>query len=168
MEEEGGTLHAHLTYVEIYNETVKDLLNDDPNAKELLISEDPKTGKTVMSHKHGEGIRLYATKMDMFSEDTAKVDSMMAAANRNRTVRFSPPYTPQRITMTYSFSFFFFFRQQMVATNMNKQSTRGHAVFTLHITVENAEKTEGLHGEINLVRRGMKAHSVWFRLIRFV
>lgn len=108
----GWTYTMHVTYLEIYNETVRDLLAS--HSTSLDIRRDPKTGRTA-----ADG----ATHVPVDPADADQVDDLMTLAAKHRCV---------------------------AATDMNAQSSRSHAVFTLHLDGTNASKNAKLRGALNL------------------
>ncbi|KAJ8613823.1 hypothetical protein CTAYLR_004909 [Chrysophaeum taylorii] len=119
--ERGWEYAMHVTYVEIYNETVRDLLipaNASPEtlkkAANLDVRRDAKTGRSA-----ADG----ATYVPVDPADTQQVDELMTLAAKHRCV---------------------------AATDMNAVSSRSHAVFTLHLEGVHRQKNARLRGALNL------------------
>jgi hypothetical protein len=125
LEAEGWTLTMELSFLEIYCETVKDLLkgfnspgsssNDSGNiaAKFKIVEND--AGQHFV-----QGIEMVLVD----PADTVKVAALLAHAGRLRSV---------------------------TATAMNASSSRSHAVLTLHTTAVHAQRGVTLKGQVNLV-----------------
>ena len=123
----GWAYEMEVSYVEIYNEQVRDLLADDGPAPApggdvrpakpagLEVRRDPKTGRVYVDG---------CTRTPVDPGDKAMVDDLMQCAATHRCV---------------------------AATDMNAVSSRSHAVFTLHLTGTHAEKKARLKGALNLV-----------------
>ncbi|EGB07558.1 hypothetical protein AURANDRAFT_1821, partial [Aureococcus anophagefferens] len=123
----GWAYEMEVSYVEIYNEQVRDLLADNgpapapggdvrpPKPAGLEVRRDPKTGRVYVDG---------CTRTPVDPGDKAMVDDLMQCAATHRCV---------------------------AATDMNAVSSRSHAVFTLHLTGTHAEKKARLKGALNLV-----------------
>ena len=105
-----------VTYVEIYNENVRDLLGGKETTKHLDIRRDAKTGRT-----YADGAT--AVPVDPVS-DPHTVDSLLNLAAKTRCV---------------------------ASTDMNAQSSRSHAVFTLHLNGKNTDQGLALNGALHLI-----------------
>lgn len=99
---------VEVSYMEIYNEKVHDLLDPKPNKQSLKVREHNVLGPYV------DGLSQLAVTS---FED---IDNLMAEGNKSRTV---------------------------AATNMNAESSRSHAVFTIVLTQTLKDTLSGVTGE---------------------
>ncbi|XP_046384192.1 kinesin-like protein KIF13A isoform X3 [Ischnura elegans] len=99
---------VEVSYMEIYNEKVHDLLDPKPNKKSLRVREHNVLGPYV------DGLSQLAVAA---YED---IDALMAEGNKSRTV---------------------------AATNMNSESSRSHAVFSVILTQTLTDSASGVSGE---------------------
>ncbi|KAG8226151.1 hypothetical protein J437_LFUL005812 [Ladona fulva] len=100
--------YPQVSYMEIYNEKVHDLLDPNPNKKSLRVREHNVLGPYV------DGLSQLAVSA---FED---IDALMAEGNKSRTV---------------------------AATNMNSESSRSHAVFSVILTQTLTDSASGVSGE---------------------
>ncbi|XP_076685082.1 kinesin-like protein KIF13A isoform X5 [Andrena cerasifolii] len=99
---------VEVSYMEIYNEKVHDLLDPKPNKQSLKVREHNVLGPYV------DGLsRLAVTSFQ-------DIDNLMAEGNKSRTV---------------------------AATNMNSESSRSHAVFSVILTQTLTDARSGVSGE---------------------
>ena len=144
----GWAYEMEVTYVEIYNEQVRDLLGEDAGAPttrdfgraeaqsglEVFLrrpiphrratSERCRPTQVRRDPKTGRVFVDGATRRPIDPADAAAVDALVACAARHRCV---------------------------ASTEMNAVSSRSHAVFTLHLTGTNAERRARLRGALHLV-----------------
>lgn len=106
--EPSSSFKLEVSYMEIYNERVHDLLDPAGSRHSLKVREHNILGPYV------DGLSTLA--VSSFEE----IDSLMAEGNKSRTV---------------------------AATNMNSESSRSHAVFTLTLTCSVYDKTADVRGE---------------------
>ncbi|BES87666.1 Kinesin protein 1B [Nesidiocoris tenuis] len=99
---------VEVSYMEIYNEKVHDLLDPKPNKQSLKVREHSVFGPYV------DGLSQLA--VSSFTD----IDNLMAEGNKSRTV---------------------------AATNMNSESSRSHAVFSVVLTQTLIDKASGVTGE---------------------
>uniref|UniRef100_A0A069DXT9 Putative kinesin-like protein n=1 Tax=Panstrongylus megistus TaxID=65343 RepID=A0A069DXT9_9HEMI len=99
---------VEVSYMEIYNEKVHDLLDPKPNKQSLKVREHAVLGPYV------DGLSLLA--VSSFQD----IDNLMAEGNKSRTV---------------------------AATNMNCESSRSHAVFSVVLTQTLIDTGSGVSGE---------------------
>lgn len=99
---------VEVSYMEIYNEKVHDLLDPKTNKQSLKVREHNVLGPYV------DGLSQLA--VTSFND----IDSLMAEGNKSRTV---------------------------AATNMNSESSRSHAVFTVVLTQTLTDNQTGVTGE---------------------
>lgn len=99
---------VEVSYMEIYNEKVHDLLDPKPNKQSLRVREHTSLGPYV------DGLSQLAVTS---FED---VDNLMTEGNKSRTV---------------------------AATNMNAESSRSHAVFSVVLTQTIYDRQSGVTGE---------------------
>lgn len=99
---------VEVSYMEIYNEKVHDLLDPKPNKQSLRVREHSSLGPYV------DGLSQLAVTS---FED---VDNLMTEGNKSRTV---------------------------AATNMNAESSRSHAVFSVVLTQTIYDRKSGVTGE---------------------
>ncbi|XP_056646132.1 kinesin-like protein KIF13B isoform X4 [Diorhabda sublineata] len=102
------TYKVEVSYMEIYNEKVHDLLDPQTNKQSLKVREHNVLGPYV------DGLSQLA--VTSFQD----IDNLMAEGNKSRTV---------------------------AATNMNSESSRSHAVFTVILTQTLVEPKTGVTGE---------------------
>ncbi|XP_024867905.1 kinesin-like protein KIF13A isoform X1 [Temnothorax curvispinosus] len=102
------TYKVEVSYMEIYNEKVHDLLDPKPNKQSLKVREHNVLGPYV------DGLSQLA--VTSFQE----IDNLMAEGNKSRTV---------------------------AATNMNSESSRSHAVFSVILTQTLTDSKSGVSGE---------------------
>lgn len=100
--------NVEVSYMEIYNEKVRDLLSDMHNRHTLQVREHKVLGPYV------EGLKQFPVR------DQAGVLAHIEAGNQARTV---------------------------AATNMNAQSSRSHAIFTLVVTQSQYDAVSNTTGE---------------------
>ena len=144
----GWAYEMEVTYVEIYNEQVRDLLGEDAGApttrdfgraeaqsglevflrrpipRRRATSERCRHAQVRRDPKTGRVFVDGATRRPIDPADAAAVDALVACAARHRCV---------------------------ASTEMNAVSSRSHAVFTLHLTGTNAERRARLRGALHLV-----------------
>ncbi|XP_012274731.1 kinesin-like protein KIF13B isoform X2 [Orussus abietinus] len=99
---------VEVSYMEIYNEKVHDLLDPKPNKQSLKVREHNVLGPYV------DGLSQLA--VTAFQD----IDNLMAEGNKSRTV---------------------------AATNMNSESSRSHAVFSVILTQTLTDAKSGVSGE---------------------
>lgn len=101
----GWKYRMKASFLEIYNETIRDLLGNPPgNNDEHRLPVDPR--KHAIKQKPG-GKGLYVSDLTMIDVDSHnQIDTLMEKASRQRSVG---------------------------STDMNAQSSRSHSVFTLHL-----------------------------------
>ncbi|XP_026672214.1 kinesin-like protein KIF13B isoform X3 [Ceratina calcarata] len=102
------TYKVEVSYMEIYNEKVHDLLDPKPNKQSLKVREHNVLGPYV------DGLSQLA--VTSFQD----IDNLMVEGNKSRTV---------------------------AATNMNSESSRSHAVFSVILTQTLTNMTRGVSGE---------------------
>ncbi|KAK9889176.1 hypothetical protein WA026_004456 [Henosepilachna vigintioctopunctata] len=102
------TYKVEVSYMEIYNEKVHDLLDPKTNKQSLKVREHNVLGPYV------DGLSQLA--VTSFQD----IDNLMAEGNKSRTV---------------------------AATNMNSESSRSHAVFTVILTQTLTDEKTGVSGE---------------------
>ncbi|KAI4487926.1 hypothetical protein M0802_011688 [Mischocyttarus mexicanus] len=102
------TFKVEVSYMEIYNEKVHDLLDPKPNKHSLKVREHNVLGPYV------DGLSQLA--VTSFQD----IDNLMAEGNKSRTV---------------------------AATNMNSESSRSHAVFSVILTQTLTDLKSGVSGE---------------------
>ncbi|KAL0106194.1 hypothetical protein PUN28_016124 [Cardiocondyla obscurior] len=102
------TYKVEVSYMEIYNEKVHDLLDPKPNKQSLKVREHNVLGPYV------DGLSQLA--VTSFQD----IDNLMAEGNKSRTV---------------------------AATNMNSESSRSHAVFSVILTQTLTDLKSGVSGE---------------------
>ena len=143
----GWAYEMEVTYVEIYNEQVRDLLGEDAGApttrdfgraeaqsglevflrrpsRRRATSERCRPTQVRRDPKTGRVFVDGATRRPIDPADAAAVDALVACAARHRCV---------------------------ASTEMNAVSSRSHAVFTLRLTGTNAERRARLRGALHLV-----------------
>lgn len=99
---------VEVSYMEIYNEKVHDLLDPKPNKQSLKVREHNVMGPYV------DGLSQLAVTSYM------DIDNLMTEGNKSRTV---------------------------AATNMNAESSRSHAVFSVVLTQILTDQASGVTGE---------------------
>lgn len=99
---------VEVSYMEIYNEKVHDLLDPKPNKQSLKVREHNVLGPYV------DGLSQLAVSSFL------DIDSLMTEGNKSRTV---------------------------AATNMNAESSRSHAVFSVVLTQTITDTLSGVTGE---------------------
>ncbi|XP_011505399.1 PREDICTED: kinesin-like protein KIF13A [Ceratosolen solmsi marchali] len=102
------TYKVEVSYMEIYNEKVHDLLDPKPNKQSLKVREHNVLGPYV------DGLSQLAVT------DFQDIDNLMVEGNKSRTV---------------------------AATNMNSESSRSHAVFSVILTQTLTDSKTGVSGE---------------------
>ncbi|OXU31697.1 hypothetical protein TSAR_007200 [Trichomalopsis sarcophagae] len=108
------TYKVEVSYMEIYNEKVHDLLDPKPNKQSLKVREHNVLGPYV------DGLsQLAVTDFQVFLL-LQDIDNLMAEGNKSRTV---------------------------AATNMNSESSRSHAVFSVILTQTLIDPKSGVSGE---------------------
>ncbi|AET39460.1 Kar3p Ecym_4407 [Eremothecium cymbalariae DBVPG len=120
--EHGWRYEMDCEYIEIYNETILDLLrefNSNDNIDDILESQ-----KHEIRHDHDNHATSITnvTKMKMTSQE--QVDSMLKRASRMRST---------------------------ACTRSNERSSRSHSVFMVHINGHNDQTGEVSHGKLNLI-----------------
>lgn len=110
----GWVYHMKVTYVEIYNENIRDLLHAGNDTIEHEIKRD-QDGKLFVSN---------ATVINIDPSDTAQVNSILERASSRRSV---------------------------ATTNLNEDSSRSHAILTVHIDALNPKEDLQLQGSLSLV-----------------
>ncbi|CDS10964.1 hypothetical protein LRAMOSA03229 [Lichtheimia ramosa] len=113
--------HVEVTYIEIYNEKVRDLLNPK-NKGNLKVREHPSTGPYVED--------LSRATVESFNDINNLMDDGNKASGR-KLLSF-PIFTHART---------------VAATNMNETSSRSHAVFTLFLTQKRHDEITNLDTE---------------------
>lgn len=113
LKDAGWTYQMWGSFTEVYNEKLFDLLGSDGTRNQVFLRQDMDTKKYFVD---SEAVLLNSPE---------EVDSMLATANRNRTV---------------------------AATNMNRASSRSHCVFTLKLEGRDVDgnKSEGVLNLIDL------------------
>lgn len=115
LERKGWEYQMEISYIEIYNENIRDLLRDTPfDDSKHEIKRDVQGGTYVSD----------VMMMTVDPNDKELIDGIMERAARFRSVG---------------------------CTAMNEQSSRSHAVFTLHLRASNAEQGLTLKGALSLV-----------------
>ena len=114
------------SFLEIYNEGIRDLLSAQPESRGRKEAWAEKTTKKVdFTIKHDRMGNTVITNMTQISVDSlAKVEELMDMAARQRSVS---------------------------ATAMNSQSSRSHSVFTLRLNGTNEAQGTALSGVLNLI-----------------
>lgn len=110
----GWVYTMSVTYVEIYNENVKDLLSDDSGNMDYEIKRDQE-GRVYVSN---------AVVLSIDPNDAAQVNSILDRGSSRRSV---------------------------ATTNLNEESSRSHAIFTLHMKAVNEKEGLELRGSLSLV-----------------
>ncbi|KAF5399687.1 Kinesin family member 3A [Paragonimus heterotremus] len=117
---------VRVSYLEIYNEEVRDLLGKDQTAS-LDVKERPDIG-------------VYVKDLSSFVVHSPnEMDKLMSFGNRNQTTFITLPFTLQGVT---------------AATNMNEHSSRSHAIYTITLECsENVDQGKPLlrQGKLHLV-----------------
>ncbi|ETS76912.1 hypothetical protein PFICI_10786 [Pestalotiopsis fici W106-1] len=111
LKDAGWTYQMWGSFTEVYNEKLFDLLSDDGSRNEVQLRQDPNTKKYYVESR--------ATRLG----SPAEVETMLATANKNRTV---------------------------AATNMNRASSRSHCVFTLKLEGVDVDGNRS-EGVLNLI-----------------
>lgn len=132
LEEKGWNYQMEVSFIEIYNETIKDLLrNAGQKDNSVLSMEGGKAGNNNEELKHeikrDASGRVYITDVSMLSvdpNDSQQIDDIMETAACMRSVG---------------------------QTAMNERSSRSHSVFTLHLTATHAVQGTVLRGTLSLV-----------------
>ena len=122
LEGQGWSYSMQVTFVEIYNESIRDLLRSSDGAKK-----GPRGGEAqldIRTAKDGSIFVTDATKMEVDPTDLCCISNIMDIAARHRAVS---------------------------ATDMNAQSSRSHSIFTLHLTGVNEGTRSTITGALNLV-----------------
>jgi kinesin family member C1 len=122
LEGQGWQYTMHVSFLEIYNEQIRDLLRDRPSSSNNSSEYDGK-------HEIKRDIRGVTTVTDMSllpvdPNDSAEVERILELAASHRSVG---------------------------STAMNSRSSRSHSVFTLHLTGTNAGAGSALKGALHLV-----------------
>lgn len=122
LEDKGWSYKMEASFLEIYNEEIRDLLATEKNLKYDVKM----TGTTSGSNlKAGQTNEVYVTNLKVEEvETTSQVAHLLKRAAKNRAV---------------------------AATNCNERSSRSHSVFQLRITGKNSITTEVCSGMLNLV-----------------
>ncbi len=107
--DEGASFKLEVSYMEIYNEKVHDLLDPAGGTRQSL-----KVREHNILGPYVDGLSTLAVS------SFAEIDSLMAEGNKSRTV---------------------------AATNMNSESSRSHAVFTLTLTCSVYDSMADVRGE---------------------
>ncbi|KAH6652338.1 P-loop containing nucleoside triphosphate hydrolase protein [Truncatella angustata] len=111
LKDAGWTYKMWGSFTEVYNEKTYDLLSGDGTRNEVPLRQDPLTKK------------FYVDSSATLLQSPAEVESMLATANKNRTV---------------------------AATQMNRASSRSHCVFTLRLEGIDIEGNRS-EGVLNLI-----------------
>jgi kinesin family protein C1 len=115
LEDKGWEYAMEVSFIEIYNETVLDLLRDGAN------------NNIKHEIKRDENGQTYISEIALLQIDPNKkeeIEEVMELAARYRSVS---------------------------ATNMNEQSSRSHAVFTLYLHATQKDQQVSLNGSLSLV-----------------
>lgn len=126
------TYKVEVSYMEIYNEKVHDLLDPKPNKQSLKVREHNVLGPYVdglsqlavtsfqvavcSSSRYCKFVANFPRTIPIFQD----IDNLMAEGNKSRTV---------------------------AATNMNSESSRSHAVFSVILTQTLTDSKSGVSGE---------------------
>jgi len=122
LENDGWTFSVEMSFLEIYNESLRDLLRD--NRKE-----EHNNGKEECKHEihmSSDGRRSVTnlTVISINPNDCASIDAILALAAKRRST---------------------------VSTDMNATSSRSHSVFTLNLTAKHEGRNQIMRGTLNLV-----------------
>jgi kinesin family member C1 len=125
LEGQGWQYSMQVSFLEIYNEQIRDLLRDRPSSSSSSNSNNDYDGK----HEIKRDIRGVTTVTDLSllpvdPNDSAEVERILELAASHRSVG---------------------------STAMNSRSSRSHSVFTLHLTGTNASAGSALKGALHLV-----------------
>ena len=127
LQEKGWSYHMEISFIEIYNENIRDLLRNSGNNNGNKDKD--KDGEYSMKHdikKDAQG-NFYVTdinKIVVDPEDIQQIISIMELAAQYRSTS---------------------------STLMNDRSSRSHAIFTLHLKAFNRVQGIELNGALNLV-----------------
>lgn len=129
LEVEGWKYDMKVSFLEIYNETIRDLLRDDDASNTLSGSNKIAGSSEVLKHdiKVDSDGQRYVTNLNLVQlepTDNEAVLAIMRQAAKHRSV---------------------------ACTGMNAESSRSHSVFTLHLTAEHIVQKQSLKGMLNLV-----------------
>ncbi|CCE63052.1 hypothetical protein TPHA_0D04190 [Tetrapisispora phaffii CBS 4417] len=118
----GWEYELEVEFIEIYNETIRDLLN--PEAKhQHVIRHDDKKGTTEVTNTHKITIKLTHNEDDEIAK-SAQIRQLIRNGNNTRNTK---------------------------STHMNNASSRSHSVFMMKITGHNRITQEHSTGRLNLV-----------------
>ncbi len=120
LESQGWVYEMEVSFIEIYQEQIKDLL------RSLGSGGGEDTGTVAHDIKKDAKGNMFVTDVTMVQldpNDPEEVHRIMDVASRHRSVG---------------------------ATSMNERSSRSHSVFTLHMRATNAERRSTLSGKLNL------------------
>lgn len=121
LEAKGWEYHMEVSFIEIYNEAIRDLLrNSAPNAP--ASAEDGK--HDIKKDAQGNTFVSDVMLIPVDPNNTEQIDSIMELAARHRSVG---------------------------QTAMNERSSRSHSVFTLHLRASHAQQGIVLKGTLSLV-----------------
>ena len=124
LEAQGWRYTMEVTFVEIYNEQIRDLLRSGSGKAKGASKEAAPLSHDIRTGKDGQPFITDVTRRDVDPEDLTTIDSIMDLAAQHRAVG---------------------------VTDMNAQSSRSHSVFTLHLRAENASMGSSLKGALSLV-----------------
>ncbi|AAS54743.1 AGR253Wp [Eremothecium gossypii ATCC 10895] len=122
LKERGWNYEMECEYIEIYNETILDLLRDfksHDNIDEILDSQ-----KHDIRHDHEKQGTYITNVTRMKMTSTSQVDTILKKASKMRST---------------------------AATRSNERSSRSHSVFMVHINGRNLHTGETSQGKLNLV-----------------
>lgn len=120
LEGQGWVYDMEVSFIEIYQEQIKDLLRSlSPAGRE----DDGNVSHDIKKDHKGNMYVTDVTTVALDPNDSVEVQRIMDMAGRHRSVG---------------------------ATEMNARSSRSHSVFTLHLRATNKERRSQLSGKLNL------------------